>query len=236
MTKPDIIVSWPKNCDYPLWRQFIRRNRSRFNLVIIVFTETYQDPDYRDFVKKAMHQDYCLFIDNPPVESGQDWRDVAVKQALIHSFNAEWVWFTEQDFYITDEQFWVNIEEQSNQGKRIIGTMDNQRLHPCCMFVRRDLLNWLVKDFGAKPPYYDHFGYIQEQLNASKEDIGVIPQDLYLHMNGLSHNWRLVSEGGSPNYRPEQFNLWLADNLNVDVPLDERWLITAKEYASREKF
>lgn len=236
MTKADIIVSWPKNCDYPLWRQFIRKNRDRFNLVIIVFTETHQDPDYREFVKQAMRQDYVLFIDNPPIQAGQDWRDVAVKQALIHSFNSEWVWFTEQDFYITNESFWDKVAEASDVHKvPVIGTMDNGRLHPCCLFLRRDLLNALKKDFGAKPPEYDHFGFIQKQLEERLETVYALPENTYLHMNGLSHNWRLMAEGGKPNYRPEQFNLWLADNLNVDVPLNDLWLNTAKAYIAREK-
>lgn len=233
MVKADIIISWPNNCDYPLWRDFIRKNRDRFNLVIIVFTETNQAPDYREFVKKAMHQDYCLFIDNPPIESGQDWRDVAVKQALIHSFNSEWVWFTEQDFYITGQQYWDTVEDFVNKGFKAIGVMDAQRLHPCSLLLKRELLNRIGKNFGANPPYYDHFGYIQQQLEAAKTDIAIIPSDLYLHMNGLSHNWRLVSEGGKPNYRPEQFNLWVADCLKVGVPLDERWLNTVREYLKR---
>jgi hypothetical protein len=235
MNKPDIIVSWPKNCDYPLWREFIRKNRARFNLILIVFTEANQGVDYMPFVKKAMEQDYVHCIENSEVLSGQDWRDVAVKQALIHSFNAEWVWFTEQDFYIKTPHFWETIQEYADKGIRAIGAMDSQRLHPCSLFVRRDLLNWLVKNFGANPPYYDHFGYIQEQLEANKEDVGVIPSAEYLHMNGLSHNWRLMAEGGKPNYRPEQFNMWLLECLQVDVPLNEGWVITAREYVAREK-
>lgn len=233
MIKADIIVSWPNNCDYPLWRQFIRENRSRFNLVIIVFTETNQTPDYRQFVREAMHDDYILFIDNPPIESGKDWRDVAVKQALIHSFNAEWVWFTEQDFIVENDHFWQTVEDYQKEYKAF-GTMDRARLHPCNLFVKRDLLNWLNKDFGANPPYYDHFGYIQQQLEANKTTIGIMPDNEFLHLNGLSHNWRLMSDGGKPNYYPEVFNKWLLDCLKVSVPLSEEWVAVAKAYLARE--
>lgn len=234
MNKPDIIVSWPKNCDYPLWREFIRKNRARFNLILIVFTEANQGVDYMPFVKKAMEQDYVHCIENSEVLSGQDWRDVAVKRALLQSYNAEWVWFTEQDFYITDEMYWFTVSEMADKGLRIIGVKDAQRLHPCSMFIRRDLLNWLNKDFGANPPYYDHFGYIQQQLEANKEDVGIIPENLYTHMNGLSHNYTLMANGGKPNYYPEIFNKWLIDCLKVSVPLNEEWVAVAKAYLARE--
>src|SRR5690348_16350414 len=111
MIKPDIILAWPRNCDYPLWRQFIRENRPLFNEIIIVFTDTFDQHDYSEFVRRAMFQDHVLFLDNPAIQSGEDWRNVAIHHALLHSYNAQWVWFTEQDFFCK-KGFWDMVETE----------------------------------------------------------------------------------------------------------------------------
>jgi molybdopterin-guanine dinucleotide biosynthesis protein A len=232
MIKPDVIISWPRNCDYPLWRQFIHDNRQRFNQVIVVFTETHNGEDYRDFVRKAMAKDWVLFADNPPVPPGADWRDVAVRHALLQSYNAEWIWFTEQDFFIDNpDDFFTTVNALAEAGKDWVGVYDQSRLHPCCIFIKRPLLNVIKKDFGAKPPHYDHFGLIQQQI----EELSTINEIKggFVHMAGLSHNMRLVTEGGLPNYKPDQFNMYLAKTLLVNVPLDQRYLKWANEYFKR---
>lgn len=232
--KPDLIVSWPSNCDYPLWRNYIRHNRDRFNLVIIVFTETNDKHDYRKFVRMFMSKDYVLFIDNPPIKAGEDWRNVAVNQALIQSYNAEWVWFTEQDFIIK-KGFWEEVDEIRKTDLPVIGAFQEGRLHPCCIFMKRKVLDVLKKDFSAKPPHYDHFGYIQLQLDQLQIPQAILPFDTFQHLNGLSHNWRLVADGGEPNYHPEEFKDWIIKSLEVDVPLDPNWKKTAENYIKSVK-
>lgn len=213
LIKPDVIVSWPRNCDYPLWRLFIKENRHLFNEVIIVFTETHQGKDYRDFVKEEMTPSYCLFIDSPIVKGGQDWRDVAMKTALNYSYNAEWIWFTEQDFHITKpELFWRKVEESQNISD-VIGVDDNGRLHPCCLFLNRNTLNKTKRYFGIEPNIYDHFGRIQKDLEALQSPKTIIPEDYYYHYNGLSHNMTLVERGEAPNYEPIMFKKYLGECL-----------------------
>lgn len=235
MIKPDIIVSWPRNCDYPLWRQFIHDNRDRFNVVIVVFTETNQGEDYRAFIKEAMQKDWILFADAPQ-SPGKDWRTLAVNHGLIQSYNAPWVWFTEQDF-LPNAGFWEAVEQYESLGVKAIGVKQGDRLHPCCLFLHRDIINSIKLDFSAKPPEYDHFGFIQQQLdgkiNGSQMAMGLIGADKWQHMNGLSHNMTLVYNGDMPNYMPDEFNEYLRQTLKVTVGLDERYKKLVMEYFNR---
>ena len=84
MTKPDVIVVWPRNCDYPLWRKFIHENRSRFGKVIIVFMETNQGDDYRAFIKSTLSPNLYAIYDSPTPQGYEDWRNVAVCEGLKH--------------------------------------------------------------------------------------------------------------------------------------------------------
>src|SRR3990167_3359008 len=166
MIKFDIIITWPKSCDYPLWRQFIRDNRDRFNEIIIAFHETNQGDDYRDFIRRAMFEDYCHFVYSVNNISGiDDWRNVLVNTALIHSYNAEWVWFTEQDFIVTSDIYWTNLEKASNDNE-ILAVYQGPRMHPCSIHVKRSLLNKTSRNFSVVPNISDHFSIFQKEIEA----------------------------------------------------------------------
>lgn len=228
MNKPDIIVSWPRNCDYPLWRQFIRDERQRFNEIIIAFTETYEGADYRQFVTDSMFPDYIHAFNAPTPGPSQDWRDMAVNAGLLHSYNAEWVWFTEQDFYPLPG-FWEEVQMREVEGCNVIGVYQGDRLHPCCIFVRRDILNKTSRKFGVVVDKLDHFGVFQQDLGAIEgAKIGLVRPQTYIHLNGLSHNFRLITQYGTPNYDPEAFYEWLKACLAVKVPLDSGWVEVVK--------
>lgn len=234
--KPDLIICWPRNCDYPLWRQFLRDNRGRFNVVIIVFTETHQGDDYRDEIRAAMSKDWVLFADCPPITAGQDWRNVAINHALLQSYNAEWIWFTEQDFIITDpDAFWDGVNDSVLHGSEFIAVKEGDRIHPCSLFVRRDLLNKTNKDFGIIPDKGDHFKKFTDELmdkcNAHSELLMG-----YEHMAGLSHNLRLISDGQEPNYKIPQLNKYLSESLSVSVPQIERFRMLVSNYLERAHF
>jgi hypothetical protein len=226
--KPDVIVSWPKNCDYPLWRQFIRDNRDRFDKVIISFTQTFLGENYMAFVQQAMAEDQCIFLDTAPTD-GRDWRDVAVNDALEIS-TAEWVWFTEQDFIIKTG-FWQEIDAifEKNKKTQIIGVMDGDRLHPCCIFASRNAINQTRKMFGIIVNELDHFGVFQRDIEEKEFLTATINPATYNHLAGVSHNFRLVFENMEPVYRPKEFKEYLAQCILVKVPLDPRFV----EVASR---
>lgn len=233
--KPDIIVSWPRNCDYPLWRQFIHDNRERFNVIVIVFTETNHGPDYREDVKKAMLKDWVLFIDCPPVGNG-DWRNIAINQALLQSYNAPWIWFTEQDFLIADpEKFWSVVNNAATNEKNWIGVKEGDRIHPCCLFVSRQALNQTSKNFGIVPNVSDHFSVLTQELEALGSGSFIHPE-YWQHLAGLSHNLRLIMDGDMPNHQIDQFNNYLSKCLSVTVPQIERFKVLISNYLQRVNF
>lgn len=225
MKSTDVIVTWPDNCDYPLWRKFIRNNRQLFNEVVIVFTKTNQGTDYRNFVRSVMQSEHIHFIDNYILPPGRDWRDYAVNRALMYSYNAEWIWFTEQDFTITNiDRFFRHVgDTQYILGTKVIGVKQGARLHPCCLFIERKKLEKTRKNFGIDPGRLDHFGLIQEDLEALRSPIYTLEND-FMHYNGLSHNYRLIEQGEAPNYEPEKFIDYLKQCVEVDVEKDPRFM------------
>jgi hypothetical protein len=228
---PDIIISWPRSCDYPLWRQMIRDNRDKFNKVIIVFTQTHYGPDYRSFVAGSMQRDNCFFVDNLPVTGEQDWRNVAVNHGLSFS-SSEWVWFTEQDF-LPQYGFWEHVAEVEKEFSAI-GVMEGSRVHPACLFVKRDIVSQTKKDFSIVPEKADHFYRFTKQIEGITS-IGIIPSELWHHMNGLSQNYCMAFNGEVANYNPPEFNKYLLDCQKVSVMQDPRFNAFANAYLNRVK-
>lgn len=217
--KIDVILTWPKNCDYPLWRQFIRDNRHRFENIYIFFHQTNAGHDFRPFVYNSMAQDNICFRDFQ-YTAVDDWRNIAINQALELS-KSEWVWFTEQDFIITDpDEFWGQVYK--NESADFIGIDVSGRWHPCCMFVKREIINKTQKNFAVIPGVKDHFGRFQKNLEE------MIIKRVFLnkgwrHLNGLSQNFYLLSIGQKANYNPDEFYQYLKDSLDVSVPIDSTY-------------
>lgn len=242
MLRPDVIVAWPENCDYPLWRFQLQKYRARFDNVVIVFTKAHSNHDYKSFVRDAMFRDHIIFIDSPDLASGEDWRDVATRAALLHSYNAPWIWFTEQDF-LFESEYWEELEKLSVSCDAI-GVKVGSRIHPCSLLMKRETLNQTRKFFGIVPGKWDHFGLIQEDLErlaAQHPELTFYyhtdsPENarLFKHFNGYSHNFRLISEGLAPNYKPEEFFDSLRKALNADIVRDEGWEKIAREALQKQ--
>jgi hypothetical protein len=215
--RPDVIVAWPESCDYPLWRQFIRDNRSRFAKVIVAFT-AHPGPNYTEFVREAMAPDDVTWVDAR--HKKDDWRDVAVNFALRQS-DAEWVWFTEQDFFITDERFWILMDIYA-EGADAIGWHENgeKRFHPSCLFVRRATIDRSTCEFGVTEDG-DHFAKFSRQIPSTSLLLNI---EQFEHLQGVSHNHWLIDSGqGAGRFKMERFDRYLADCLEVTVPLDPDW-------------
>lgn len=219
--KPDVIVCWPRNCDYPLWRKFIRDERYRFARVFVMFTENMQDGpvDYSPWVREQLGNIAECF-DSPPTQ-GRDWRDVAVNAALDRS-TAEWVWFTEQDFLIHEpERFWRVVYIRTFD--MAVGWQEHdKRWHPSCMFVRRTAIEKTTRNFGPVP--IDHFWMFGAEIESLfgwehlENDID------FEHLQGLSQNHYLVDQGIDAGvFNRPRFREYLTDCLESGVPLDQRW-------------
>ena len=211
--KPDIVVCWPRNCDYPLWRAFLDRERERFGEVIVVFTEL-GEADYRPFLRSVLPAE-CH--DSPPV--GRDWRDTAVNYALDRS-RAERVWFTEQDFTITDPAlFWPQTD-----GPVVgIDAGDGRPFHPACLFVDRAVIERTSRYFGTPP--VDHFYTFGRELPEPHRYI----EGGWTHRQGTSQNHTLIERGIDEGvYRRAEFRDYLRASLEADVPMEPRWIESAR--------
>jgi hypothetical protein len=225
--KPDVIVAWPDNCDYPLWRKFIRENRDRFNDVIIVITRTYAGFNYSDFIIEQL-RDICIIEYSPVLSEGQDWRNVAVNFGLSLS-KSNYVWFTEQDFY-PNSLFWISFYF-ANSNQIIAGVFQNERLHPCCILCPREVVELTRKNFGVVPNVSDHFALFQQDIRGYT--IEQISQYDYEHLNGLSSNFYLMSEGGLPNYQPERFKQYVIDSLKSKEVLHPHFKEVCDKYLEK---
>lgn len=224
----DLIIVWPSNVDYPLFRSFIRQNRTLFNRVIIVFSMSYSGDDFTHFVNESMKDDACIILRSPEVKSGEDWRDVAVNYALNFA-QLDWIWFWEQDFFVMDDMFWREVDKLSITSD-VIGIDVSGRLHPCCLAIKRSILYKTRLRFGIVPNKLDHFGMIQQDLEAINAAISYIPEKYWYHMNGLSHNYYLAHEKKEVTYEPTRFAIYMQQCLDVvDVPLDDRFIKVARE-------
>jgi hypothetical protein len=219
-TMIDVIVAWPNNCDYPLFRKFIRDNRDRFNRVFIVITEANRKENYANFLTEVMHRDDVDFIFRP-TQTEKDWRDDAVNEALNRS-KSQWVWFVEQDFIPADD-FFSTIEAQFDQSDAL-AIYQEKRMHPACIFARRDIIDKTSRKFGIVPNVSDHFSIFQKEIEDNlSAKVYRIHEDLYQHLNGLSSNLTQIQDGQDPNYRPDEVAKYLKKSFESLVVMDEYW-------------
>lgn len=212
----DLIVSWPRNCDYPLWRDFLNRERRRFAKVLVSFTP-HAGPDYSAFVRETVDAE---FIDTDPLG---DWRDVAVNAALDRS-TAEWVWFTEQDFRILTPEFWPALTEGAYGWQE-----HDDRWHPSSLFVRRSWIDQTSRYFGPDP--VDHFYRFGRELERLTP---IQPLSGFSHMQGLSHNHFLIDTGQEAGlFKRDEFDAYLRECLGLSVPLHPGWVERAQRELER---
>lgn len=218
---PDLIVCWPVSCDYPLWRKWLAANRLRFAEVFVVFTD-HSGEDISEWVRD--HLPARVSTLHSHAESGRDWRDAAVNMALDHS-KAEWVWFTEQDFFITDPEFWDSIAREAT-GVKVIGWRDSTgRLHPSCLFVKRSVIDKTTRYFGTPP--IDHFWTFTHELMDAEDHSEFV--EGFEHLQGLTQNHSLIDRGESDGiFERDRFRQYLRDCLASGVALEPGWEARAR--------
>jgi hypothetical protein len=225
--KPDVIVSWPRSCDYPLWRQFIRDNRERFAKVIVAFTD-HDGHDYSGFVRSVFDATYV----ETHAGSGEDWRNVAVNAALEQS-DSEFVWFTEQDlFFISPSSFWTIAEWVIYRRFDGFGWHENgeDRFHPSSLLVRRDLIDASSRDFAVGSEG-DHFARFSHELDRETTSMVVGQPGIYEHLQGLTQNHWLIDSGITEGrFKEERLRQYITDSLEADVPLDPLWASNGRQY------
>lgn len=213
----DVIVCWPRFADHPLWRAFIARERARFGEVFVVFTE-HDGPDRSGWLRANFRD--VTFLDSPD-RGARDWRDVAVNAALDRS-TADEVWFTEQDFEVTDpDVFWPQVR------RPVAGIPEDggRLLHPACIFADRSVIDATARYFGPDP--VDHFGSFGQELAIDMTPIAFITGG-FRHYRAISEGQYLMSIGQPPRFHPELYHDWLTRSLAADVPLEPGWAALAR--------
>jgi hypothetical protein len=229
--RPDLLMTWPTSCDYPLWRAWLCRERDRFARVIIAFSYHPGPTDFRPFVTDRLEDRGVEFF-TAPLDG--EWRDAATNACLDRS-DAEWVWFTEQDLEIHDNFFWRVVHRVEAHGAGMIGIRRDGRWHPSCLFARRDRVEATTRYFGPDP--MDHFYRFGQELAAT----GVPRADLddwfqgrgiYTHLAGLSRNHEIIDAGlTQPEelYHPEELAPYLRRCL-AEPDLHEGWVGRARSF------
>lgn len=229
----DVIVCWPDSMDFPLWRDFIVEHLRYFSKVYIVFTETNLGIDYTDFVTKALAEhEQIVCMKSRKLEKNEDWRNIAVNQALEQS-EAKWVWFAEQDLFVLSPSFWTTIKGYL-QRYDVVGYKDGAtRMHPCNLWVKRKYINKTRRDFGIVPDKLDHFAKFYNDLRHSGATMKKLDYDpaegIFYHMNGLSSNLSLIQRGEQPNYKDDEFRAYVYMTMDAKH-IDPRYKKMCEEY------
>jgi len=140
--------------------------------------------------------------------------------------DAEWVWFTEPDFFILKPDFWETVD--LSDWADVIGWRDSlPRWHPSCLFVRREVIERTSRNFGPFPN--DHFVQFSDEVDGLAVGRAILDPRDFEHLQGLSYNHELVDRGQPVTFNPERFHRYLADCLASGVPLDPRWAERARK-------
>jgi len=222
--KPDILITWPSGCDYPLCRFQLSAFRSYFGKVIITFYP-HGTPDFRGFIRKT-HKDWT-FIESR--ESSVAWRETAVNLGLEES-DSDYVLFTEQDFFWKDDHFLRTVFEAAKKWDTI-GLIQGCRLHPCFLLTKRSLIEKTSRDFSVKGKDQDHFYQFGKEIRevgsfVDLKDLGLFSGRDWYHLSSLTWNLFRVKD-----WTPREFH-YLADFLvyntysrTARIPQDPRWLV-----------
>lgn len=194
--------------DFPIWKATITKYRDKFNKVILYPSRHHGVIDLEEFWKKVFPETWA-----EPVEidwSREDWRQAEVTPCLTYS-NSEWIWFTEADFFVKDwDKFFSDIEG-SMQRAEMIGWWNETQfpyIHPCCLFIKRELLEKTNKDFTPHPeiPGADHFSMITRDVERLGAKIIKLQNDL-----GYKE-WEDAFHGGGYTY---PYQNWKGDGTDV---------------------
>jgi hypothetical protein len=215
----DVIVAWPRTCDYPLFRAFLAAEMDRFERVIVVLT-AHDGTDYGTWLRQTLHEMGVHVLDSP---DGPDWRDAAVRHALTHS-DAEWVWFTEQDFLVRDG-FWDAMND-AMADRVVLGFLEGDRWHPASLLVRRESIDATSRYFGPDP--VDHVWTFGRELEAIAT-VRELPHGSYEHLRGTTQNHYLIDQHRNDGvFRRDRFRDYLRDCLAAGVVLHPNWADTAR--------
>lgn len=223
LPKPDVLITWPSGCDYPLCRFQLQTFRSYFEKVVIS-TYDHGTPDFREFLKTAMKK--TAFVD-----LGFDnvhWRERCV-MAGLEKAKSDWILFTEQDFFWKGDHFLETVLAETANSD-IIGIRQGNRLHPCFLLVKRSVLDKTSKDFSVQGQDKDHFQKVSEELLKIGKfmdirDLGMFEGIDWYHFSSMTWNLFRIKDGDIKEFHePAEFLVYNSMSRTEKVVQDGRWL------------
>lgn len=221
--KIDVISQYCVHNDYPIFRYNMKRHKDKINKLILYPSRHHGVIDFEAFSKKCFTE--ATWVTPVPIDYGkEDWRQAETIPCLAYS-NAEWIWFTEQDFFVNDwDKFFADVEK-AMQKSDMIGWWNPTNfpyVHPSCIFIKRTMLDKTTKDFSAHPEINgcDHFAMLTADVQRLKGKITTL-QDLgwenwknAFHLGGLTYVYQDWKGDGTDAFgvgNPEAFynyNYW----------------------------
>jgi hypothetical protein len=148
----------------------------------------------------------------------------------------------EADFFVTDWNKLFKDFEEAMKTSDMIGCWSPSQfpyMHPCCLLIKRELLDKTNKDFRAHPEILgsDHFAMITrdaEKLGAkitTLEDLGYKEWEDYYHLGGLTYafqDWK----GPTTHFgmkSPEAYYVYLNKARQLDITQSSEYLKQAIE-------
>ena len=189
--------------DFPLWRAWIGKYRSKFKKVILYASRHHGVTDLEDFWRKSLPETW-VSTNIDWITPGIDWRQAETEPCLALS-DAEWILFMEQDFFVDDwDKLWSDVEK-TMESADLIGWWNETHfpyMHPCFLLMKRELLDKTNKDFRAHPEINggDHFCMITQdaiRLGAKiikLQDLGWTDPDHAYHLGGLTYPYQNFAE------------------------------------------
>ena len=226
MIKPDVITCHPRDIYYPYWVKLMNKNRHLFNRIIVVFTQSATDRDYRNPVKNSVLD--VSWVDDY-TDDGKDWRNSAINAGLILNSSPHTL-FLEQDFLVKDG-FFEKVFDIAEEHP-IIGFREGNRLHPAFLLIEKPVIHETTMNFGRNEEG-DHFHPLTAELDSMMEvtELKDLAVPEWLHLAGITHNYRLNDNW----YLPEEFyqynhycqnysqpSSWKQFSIDIEKKLEEK--------------
>jgi len=226
--KVDLVSQVCIYCDYPVWRAWIRKYRSKFNKIILYPSRHHGVIDLETFWRDVLRE---TWVDPEPIDYAvQDWRQAETEPLLKH-VESDWIWFSEADFFCKDwDNFFSDLEKESKKRDMMgLWNMTNfPYFHPSCLLIKTEMLNKTKKDFRAHPEINgaDHFSMITKDvekiggLTKSIQNMGW-GEDKAFHLGGLTYVYQNFKDDFSNPIGvkyPEAFRVY--NQLQLQQPVD----------------
>ena len=227
----DKILQYCVYADYPVWRAHLNKYRNTVNKIILYPSRHHGIVDLEEFSKRVILE---TWVDPLQIDYGkEDWRQAETVPSLKYS-DSEWLWFSEQDFFIKNWDIFYEDIDKLTKKSDMFGWWNETHfpyIHPCCLFIKRELFEKTTKDFRAHSeiPGCDHFAILTrdaERLGAKivkLQDLGYEEWVNCFHLGGLTYPYQNFD---GQNYqfgvkRPEVFyvyNYWMSRVLIEQHP------------------